>query len=113
MKSRTIKFRAWIPSESKMMTHDELFSGTAAYYQNPFTQSDLVLMQFTGLEDKKGREIYEGDILTLHYGEDSQPAIVTWSKGTHGGWIFLNPKLKQAQIWSDDCEVTGNIYDDR
>lgn len=60
---REIKFRSWVKGESKMIyDFDELPN-------NALSETDeYILMQYTGLKDKNGKEIYEGDILESKYG---------------------------------------------
>lgn len=64
---RPIKFRAWIHDEDSedpklFMTHNIAFEQFEPI--NDLLSSVNNLMQFTGLLDKNGREIYEGDILS-------------------------------------------------
>jgi uncharacterized phage protein (TIGR01671 family) len=74
---------------------------------NPF-DSTWELMQFTGLKDKNGKEIYEGDIV--------QRGIITFSRGKFVGQYYgSNGNLYEE--WEDDLyqenniEVIGNIYE--
>ena len=62
---REIKFRTWVKNESKMI------SGYSATVIDVFTQSfayrskEVELMQYTGLKDKNGKEIFEGDVIRI------------------------------------------------
>ena len=62
--SRVIKFRVW--NGEQMISPDTIDRhGKARWTENSIPQMTDKVMQFTGLHDKNGKEIYEGDIISL------------------------------------------------
>jgi uncharacterized phage protein (TIGR01671 family) len=89
---REIKFRAWDEKNKKMLYRtifDKNWYGTPSNDAGgchciraimPEDKSVLILMQYTGIKDNIGKEIYEGDV--IFNGElDAFKYIVNWSEG--------------------------------
>lgn len=118
---RIIKFRAWDKENKRMLSVEEIdfylerINGVHGIY--PITQSfkNIELMEFCGLKDKNGNEIFEGDIVNIEKGRNSRarknkgPNIekreVLWvlSAKQNGFNLCLNKVTER--------EVIGNIYE--
>lgn len=122
--NREIKFRIWDVENKEMLKVQELdfeptfYGGRVAIrpeqYSDYFDTEDMILMQYTGLHDKNGKEIYEGDILKI---SDVDDAIVEWSNKYAsfilkpiGDYYFDNEVLGCATEHNSLIKVIGNIY---
>lgn len=70
-------------------------------------EGDVILMQYTGLKDKNGEEIYEGDILLDPWNEGKK-SMVTFEEG-HFNFGISYPEADT--IAAGDSKVIGNIYE--
>ena len=126
---REIKFRVWDVVENEMTLHDSFYE-VQRWNRTKDELLQFEILQYTGLKDKNGKEIYEGDVvfvkryspgqtrgsfleLTL---KDKYRAIVEWDK--------INPTFVLIEISNRDhveydfvccdlirLEVIGNIYE--
>lgn len=123
---REIKFRAWDRHSKTMITDafylinfngDLLYNETATGEWLGFENNDdVILMQYTGLLDKNGKEICENDDIEYYYenrnGIWKERKTVQFVNGAFG----FNNDLKEFILLSsinDKCKVIGNIHENQ
>ena len=112
---REIKFRAWDKSNMEVLDLDpdaKIFYTWEKLLEHQYMPGDphvdLLFEQFTGLHDKHGKEIYEGDIVTVQCGSEesdrSSPALVEL---VYGCWSNSGSHLFGCKAH----EIIGNVHE--
>jgi len=114
---REIKFRAWREDIKMMMPSNSMqeLINLSASLGGMHDINSVVWMQFTGLQDKNGVDIYEGDFL----GGSWRTLYVHWCEHCKSFELAMHEhgcmKCSGDVFWSDavcadDLEVIGNVY---
>lgn len=112
---REIKFRAWDKLNKEMFNVESINFQERRVYRDVVSYrdfNDIELMQYIGLEDKNGKEIYEGDIVFESFGENYYKII--FENGSFRAEFkgdFEEYSLDLIDVVAQGCEVVGNIYE--
>ena len=127
--SRQLKFRAW-DKESQKIYYVVTLDTESVYgkcevpiirvktgkmldeYQPEYkTVYDYTLMQYTGLKDKNGVEIYEGDIVLCEIYSKEYVGLVEYTN-TYGFYYLSGMGRSDTELWGcNEKKVLGNIYE--
>lgn len=125
----TPKFRAWYVLAEEMIDEILMISfvrkeiigkfsnGSTSVplkFEDERNGEDVILMQSTGLKDKNGKEIFEGDIVKMAKDVYSEPTYYEVVRH-RGGAYRLESKQHGCELWlrHTDCEVVGSIYENK
>ena len=111
--NREIKFRAWDESQKYMAYQGTPDLETIQSFIHHF--GDKVLMQFTGLIDKNGKEVYEGDIIKGKTFSGKENISYVIYDNNYGCWqlqtVGNKPLSFPIKSFNKELEIIGNIYE--
>jgi len=114
---REIKFRAWladlkeIVSVTDLHLEDKMIGFESKENKDVWNIKHFKLMQFTGLKDKKGIDIYEGDILE---NPKNKTSVVVWTLNGYFAESKKDDRITSFPVslyFVENIEIIGNIYE--
>lgn len=120
---KTLKFRVWAAEDKRweLPMSLEVFR-TSGHLECLYKDQDYVIEQYTGLLDRNGKEIFEGDIIQYEYdcknNSFARIGFIQWSPAFAGEKYNVMNKdgtlgydSFYGGIPNEDCEIIGNIHE--
>lgn len=125
----TPRYRVWSDKEKRLIPSEDILAidyeneeidAQKIYFEDglpverdiyTYGFENIKLMQSTGLTDKNGKEIFEGDVVKMAKNVYSEPTCYEVVRH-RGGAYRLDSKQYGCELWlrHTDCEIAGNIY---
>ena len=114
---RALEFRAWWKDKKRFLDGDEWYmtcSGAKHLHCAimPYSDDDFIVEQYTGLKDKNGKKIYEGDIVRYAI-RPSRTTVVEWWSGEEEYYPCCTTSGFALPYSEDGYEVIGNIHENK
>jgi len=121
---KVLKFRAWDLIENRMLQWGDIMN-LPAWEIFPGTPDAFIVMQYTGLKDMNGKEIYEGDIIDIHQTVNGcNLFVIVWSDIGFSARYLIDGEISREYEYGIEelldvyigkyeksVEVVGNIYE--
>ena len=102
MENSRFKFRVWYKSVKAFQFDAEVFLSEV------IDDNDVIIEQCTGLKDRNGKLIYEGDLIKI----DDDVAVIKWSD-YYARFILESSEdiFDFETTYAEECKVIGNIHE--
>ena len=112
-KAKRVDNGAWV--EGSLIGNDVIVGKIVEFEEDYFCTEfwykvdSATVGQFTGMTDKKGKKLFEGDVYSM--GEKNILYVVIFDKSQFIGKQVGNRSLAGLEYWKSDIEIVGNVYD--
>src|SRR6267142_1371736 len=118
MNNMEIKFRIWMPSHKRMVDNPYVqdINGNRDQINDFFNgkNNKFIWMQYTGLHDEHGKEIYVGDIVKFELHDTTEEPVIDIGQIVFhqetAGFVIYWDAAGMTNIDSEEFEIIGNIY---